>query len=333
MRRSFRLASSALLTLSACSAAGAIVSTPVAVADVQLVLLGTAGGPQLRKDRSQPANLIVAGGKPYIFDCGEGCASQLLKAGFNPAEVEQAFLTHLHMDHSAGIGALAAFRWTGGASKKLTVFGPPGTGDLVDAALRYFSIPGSVHAREVASLREFLTLVAGQDISKSDGKIFGLFKDENIRVSAVENSHFDHLAGVDIGFGPLRSFSYRIDSEARSVVITGDTGPSEALRELASGADILVAEVMDVDGVVAAFRARGDIPEAQLPAIEAQMRAKHLTPQDVSNLAKSAGVGMVVLTHFAGAGSGAESVDRMVTAVRASFNGEVLAGVDLQVLR
>ena len=315
-----------MLPLSACALSGSVTPAPVASVDEQLVLLGTAGGPQLHTDRSQPANLIVAGGKPYIFDCGEGCATQLLKAGFNPADVEQAFLTHLHLDHSGGVGALAAFRWTGGASSKLTVFGPPGTGDFVDAALRYFSMPGSVHAREVASLREFGALVAGQDIVQADGKIFELFKDENVRVRAVENSHFDHLAGVDIGFGSLRSFSYRIDSEARSVVITGDTGPSAALKELASGADILVAEVMDVDGVVAAFRARGDIPEAQLPAIEAQMRAKHLTPEDVGDLARSAGVRKVVLTHFAGV----ESVGRMVAAVQAVFHGEVFAGVDLQ---
>tara|TARA_R110001599_G_scaffold26544_5_gene93628 strand:+ start:8475 stop:9440 length:966 start_codon:yes stop_codon:yes gene_type:complete len=319
-----------MLALSESVISGSVTPVPVAAADEQLVLLGTAGGPQLDTDRSQPANLIVAGGKPYIFDCGEGCATQLLKAGFNPAEVEQAFLTHLHLDHSGGVGALAAFRWTGGASTKLTVFGPPGTGDFVDAALRYFSMPGSVHAREVASLREFDALVAGQDIVQADGKIFELFKDENVRVRAVENSHFDHLAGVDIGFGPLRSFSYRIDSAARSVVITGDTGQSKALQELASGADILVAEVMDVDGVIAAFRARGDIPEAQLPVIEAQMRAKHLTPEDVGDLARSAGVTKVALTHFAGAGQGAESVEKMVTAVQAVFHGEVFAGVDMQ---
>lgn len=280
--------------------------------------------------RSQPSNLIVVGGKPYLFDCGEGCVTQMLEAKYRPSQVEHAFLTHLHLDHSGGIGALAAFRWSDSATSKLKVFGPPGTSKLVDSAMLYFAMPGSVHVREVPNMQGMDELVVGEDIASEGAESFELFADDNIRVRAVENSHFDHLSGVDIGFGALRSFSYRIDSEARSVVITGDTGPSEALEQLATGAELLVAEIMDVDGVIAMFREREDISAEQLPMIEAQMRAKHLTPKDVGELAQSSGVKTVILTHFATAGDETEDVDGLVAEVSEFFDGEVIAGADLQ---
>ncbi|WP_164089175.1 MBL fold metallo-hydrolase [Sphingorhabdus sp. YGSMI21] len=285
----------------------------------------------MRSDRSQPANLLVVEGKPYLVDCGEGCVTQLRKAGFEPGDVEQLFLTHMHLDHSAGVGPLAAFRWTGSVTSQLTVFGPPGTSKFVDAAMRYLSVPGSVHSREVPNMGSMDMLVHGEDIKHGGPEAFELFSDEKIRVRAVENSHFDHLSGVDIGFGALRSYSYRFDSADRSIVFTGDTGPSQSLQRMASGADILVAEIMDVDGVMSAFRQRTDIPAAQFPVIEAQMRAKHLTARDVGELAQASGVKTVILTHFASAGAGTEDVERFLREVSEVFDGKVVAGKDLQI--
>jgi len=52
------------------------------------------------------------------------------------------------------------------------------------------------------------------------------------------------------------SYAYRIDSAAGAVVFSGDTGPSEAVSDLARGADVLVHEVMDIDAMIAASSAR-----------------------------------------------------------------------------
>ena len=48
----------------------------------RLILLGTGGGPRIvAPGRSKSANLIVANGVPYVVDCGEGVAHQLVRAG------------------------------------------------------------------------------------------------------------------------------------------------------------------------------------------------------------------------------------------------------------
>ena len=39
--------------------------------DTELLMLGTAGGPPLRKDRSEPATLLIVDGRPYLIDCDQ----------------------------------------------------------------------------------------------------------------------------------------------------------------------------------------------------------------------------------------------------------------------
>ena len=47
----------------------------------RLVTLGTQGGPRGSADRSQPSNVLIVNGKPYLIDAGNGVAGQLLRAG------------------------------------------------------------------------------------------------------------------------------------------------------------------------------------------------------------------------------------------------------------
>ncbi|MEO9617170.1 MBL fold metallo-hydrolase [Parasphingorhabdus sp.] len=301
-----------------------------AKAGTKIVLLGTGGGPRLRVDRAQPANLLVVEGTPYLIDCGEGCVTQLRKSGHDPAALGAVFLTHLHLDHSAGTASLGAFRWTLGAQDVLSVFGPPGTAKFLDAGMEYLSLPGSVHATEVRGMGSMKNVIRAQDLSVDSKGAVEIYRDGRVRVQAVNNSHFYHLAKVDAGFGAIRSYSYRIDTSDRSVVFTGDTGPSKALERLAKNTDVLVTEVMDVDGIMAQFEERGGFTAAQLLMIEKQMRAKHLTPEEVAKLATAANVKTVLLTHFTTPDGDKAAVAQITARVRAGFDGEVIAGEDLQ---
>ena len=69
-----------------------------------------------------------------------------------------------------------------------------------------------------------------------------IFQDANIKVTAVENTHF-HFQPGSPGYGKYKSYAYRFDTPDRSVVFTGDTGPSDAVARLAKGADLLVSEM------------------------------------------------------------------------------------------
>jgi ribonuclease BN (tRNA processing enzyme) len=75
--------------------------------------LGTQGGPILNAKRSQPANLLVVDGKPWLVDCGDGALERLAAAGYDPLQVNTAFISHLHMDHIGGLQGLIGLRWFG----------------------------------------------------------------------------------------------------------------------------------------------------------------------------------------------------------------------------
>src|SRR3546814_13294065 len=49
----------------------------------RLFLLGTAGGPIPRQERSHPANALVIGGQVYLLDAGDGLLRQLAAKSLN----------------------------------------------------------------------------------------------------------------------------------------------------------------------------------------------------------------------------------------------------------
>ena len=75
-----------------------------------------------------------------------------------------------------------------------------------------------------------------------------VYQDANIKVTAVENTHFHHHPGSP-AYGRHKSYSYRFETPDRVIVFTGDTGPSDAVTALAKDADILVSEVVSVEDV------------------------------------------------------------------------------------
>ena len=91
---------------------------------LKVTLLGTGVGiPQ--PGRSQSA-LIIENGSPLLFDCGAGTLLRLAEADINVEDLDTVVLTHLHLDHSADVLALANARYLLGLSG-LEVYGPTGT--------------------------------------------------------------------------------------------------------------------------------------------------------------------------------------------------------------
>jgi ribonuclease BN (tRNA processing enzyme) len=116
------------------------------------------------------------------------------------------------------------------------------------------------------------------------------------------------------------------------VVFTGDTGPSEAVTELAKGADVLVTEVTTAEDVIALFKKSG-IWQAKTPAEQEgfirHMREEHVTPEDVGRMAAAAGVKTVVLTHFSPTVDPKDDHQRYVDGARKFYSGQILLAKDL----
>ena len=153
-----------------------------------------------------------------------------------------------------------------------------------------------------------------------------MFRDDHVRVTAVETSHFAQAVPATHSYGPDKAYAFRFDSADGSVTFTGDTGPSEAVAALARGSDVLVAEVCDFDSIRQALLATEK--PANLDALLSHMREQHLSPEAVAQMANAASVKKVVLTHFV-MGRGADP-EAIAAKVRAIFKGEVVAGRDLQ---
>ena len=298
------------------------------VKGTRLILLGTSGGPIANSRRSQPAQLLVVDGRPYLIDAGEGTARRLREAGFDADDIGHIFLTHLHMDHTLGLAPLIGFNWISGNRRTTTIHGPPGTKEFVRTALAYIAIPAAIHGLVLPPHPNPDELVKVDEVDAPAKRL--IFADDRLKVYAVANSHYVATPSARAVYGENRSYSYRFETADRTIVITGDTGPSQPLVDLAHGADLLVSEVIDLDAVGRVLRQQFKGPERLLEPLLAHMRDEHLTPVEVGKLANASGVKMVVLSHIAPSVESKPDPLTYTAGVRERFNGSVVFGGDLQ---
>jgi len=321
----------ALLTLCSTSSAQSLTEPPAnpELSSTRLILLGTGAGPIARKDRSQPANLLIVGGRPYLIDAGNGVSRQLAHVGLVPSDVRTVFITHHHIDHNADMGALMSFAWLEDNKRNdksvapMRFYGPASTATLVQAALGFLGVSERIF-RAGVPLAPVAGRFEGHDIT-APGEVF---RDDRVVVTAVENTHYMAAQGTAFAIAD-KSYSYRFDTPARSVVFCGDTGPSDALGTLAKGADVLVCEVNDLDASMKQIAATTKLPPLALKAVRMHMERQHITPEQIGMLAQKAGVKSVVLTHFSPGMDGETDASKYTDGVRKHFAGAVIAGRDL----
>jgi ribonuclease BN (tRNA processing enzyme) len=292
----------------------------------RLILLGTAGGPVVSLDRSQPATLLVVDGRPYLIDCGDGTARQLKKAGFEATDIAHVFFTHLHIDHTAGLASLMAFNWVSGKRQVMQIYGPPGTGKLARKAADYLNIPAEIHGVVLPPHPALSKIVEPHDLDVNQETL--VFEDEKVRVFAVENSHYITTQMPLRAYGHDKAYSYRFETAGRTIVFTGDTGPSAAVEVLARNADILVSEVIDVDATTRMLKQKFPVSDDQLAPLVAHMVKEHLTPEEVGKLAAGAKVGMVILSHISPVTDERANPPQYTNRIRKFFKGPVIMGRD-----
>jgi ribonuclease BN (tRNA processing enzyme) len=275
----------------------------------RLILLGTAGGPRPRRFRSGSAQAIVAGGKIYVVDCGDGVARQMILAGLKLRDLRHVLITHHHSDHNADFGTLLQLAWMSGLVTPVGCWGPPPTEEMLQRYLQYQQYDISLRARDEGRI-ELAPLMKGHNLS-NDGLVFA---DDHVRVTAAKVPH-----------PPLElALAYRFDASDRSIVISGDTNESDSLVRLAKGADVLVHEVMLAERVKEMLRA--------LPNHEALARSvigHHTTAEQVGRVAAKAGVKLLVLSHFVPAEDPTVPDGEWLAPVRRYFSGPVVIGRDL----
>jgi ribonuclease BN (tRNA processing enzyme) len=110
----------------------------------------------------------------------------------------------------------------------------------------------------------------------------------------------------------------------RSIVISGDTAPSDNLVRLARGADVLVHSVMYPAAI---DRLVGRVPNAT--RLKESIVAHQTSAEDAGRIAQAAGVKTLVLSHFVPADDPQVTERMWIEAARSRFRGTVILGRDL----
>jgi ribonuclease BN (tRNA processing enzyme) len=275
----------------------------------RLILLGTAGGPTPKPNRAAPAQAIVIGDATYLIDCGNGVARQLALAGVRLGTLRSVFVTHHHSDHNADYGTVLLLAWAADLVREVRTYGPPPLVAMTGQMLELHAT--DIRTRIADEGRPPLApLIVPSDIVR--GGV--VHEDANVRVTAAVVDH-----------PPLApALAYRFDCADRSIVISGDTRPSEALIALAKDADILLHEVMHLPSLDALIAS-----EPNATTLRAHLLASHTTTEQVGQVATAANVKTLVLSHFVPGGPPIIPDQVWLDAVRPHFGGGIVVGRDL----
>ena len=279
-------------------------------ADTQVVMLGT-GTPIPTPERSGPATAIVVNGKAYIVDFGPGvvrraaAASKEYGGASNALNVDQlgiAFLTHLHHDHSAGLPDLVYTSWTHGREGAFELYGPPGTAAMAEHVGKAWQEDNRyrLYGLEPATPE-------GWKINAHEIREGVVYTDERIKVEAFRVKH---------GTWPT-AFGYRFTTPDKVIVISGDAAYDPALEAMATGADILIHEVVSEQ----ALSQRSEFWQNY-------HRSNHTTSHELAGLASRAKPKLLVLYHVLVFGLDDTVV---LDEVKAHYDGAVVLANDLDV--
>ena len=275
----------------------------------RLILLGTAGGPTPKRSASAPAQVILVDGAAYVVDCGDGVARQFRLAGIPWSALRHIFITHHHSDHNADYGNLIHLAWASGLNTRVDTWGPPPLERMTKLFLEMSSADIDVRVND-EGWPPLAPLIHPHESSES-GEVM---RDDKVRVTCALVPHPE--------VSP--AFAYRFDTPDRSIVISGDTAKSDALIELARGADVLVHEALWVPGV---DRIVASLPNAK--NLRKHIIDSHTSVEDAGRVAQAAGVKTLVLSHFVPADDTSITADMWAAAAQAHFKGKVIVGKDL----
>ncbi|HXY47504.1 MAG TPA: ribonuclease Z [Thermoplasmata archaeon] len=265
---------------------------------MQITFLGTAGS-WPTKERSASAIALDLEKELVLLDCGEGTQRQFFQSGVSFMRVRRIFITHFHGDHFLGLPGLIQSMCLNHRTEPLDIYGPPDAEEMVGRALRmgYFTLrfPVTVHALQPGESREFdgysvRTAKADHPVPTvafrvEEGMKRGRFDGPLARSLGIHGRDFARLEGgeaVRVGdrvihpsdvMGPPRP--------GRSIVYSGDTAPSDDVRQLAHRATLLIHESTTTQDLEAEANEWG-----------------HSSARQAAELALSAEVATLYLTHI-----------------------------------
>jgi ribonuclease BN (tRNA processing enzyme) len=245
----------------------------------KVVVLGT-GNPSADPERWGPAVAVVVAGKAYLVDCGPGVVRRAAAAEKNgmPAlkakELRIVFITHLHSDHTLGYPDLIFSPWVLGRKEPLEAYGPHGLRKMTEHIESAWTEDVKVRRRGLEQANAEGHKVNVHEISAP--ALQTVYRDQNVTVSIFPVKH-----GIW-----RQAYGYKFETKDRSIVISGDTAPTDEVVKACNGCDVLLHEVFNPHG-----------EELKEEHWKEYFRTFHTSPAELGEIARKAHPKLLVVYH------------------------------------
>ena len=213
-------------------------SEPLGPDEMRIIFMGSQPWPP-RIDQASTCIMVELGNsKRFFFDFGPGCLRNIIANQVPVPEINDIFLTHLHIDHYGDIPYLWQFAPFNGRWKPLRVIGPSGrTPEMGTKAMcDHLTKMGTwTSSWCVGGMADGYEIDVTEFDFRDDGGV--CYDKDGVKVTHWRRSH-----GLD------GASAYRLDWNGLSFVWTGDGKPDQLTAKYAKGVDVFVSE-MAVDMV------------------------------------------------------------------------------------
>ena len=283
--------------------------------EMRITFLGSNPFPPRLSQAGTCIMVELGNGSRLFFDFGPGCMRNIIGMQVPIPEVNDIFLTHLHVDHYADLPYLYAFAPWLGRWKPLRVHGPSGRTrkDGTKAMIEAMQQMAHWHTDSfnACPMADGYEVEVNEFDFRDDN---GICYDKNgVTVRHWRRSHTKDGASA-----------YRLDWNGLSFVWTGDGKPDQLTAKYAKGCDVFVSEmVLDIPALWSLKHGNA------LVIGEFTIDAFHSPGYGVGYLTKQVNPRLAMASHFS---FDRELLGSAVAEVRTHWKGMFAFGIDLTVV-
>ena len=266
---------------------------------LEFCTLGT-GGTLPIPERALSSLYVRVNGQGMLIDCGEGTQVGIRKLGWGFRCLDGMLLTHYHGDHCTGLAGLLLSLAKAGRDEPFHIWGPKGLKHVVEGLCVIVPpLPFPVYLHELppeGGDAELIGLrIHAFPVDHGGIPCFGYrltlertaaFDPEKAKALGVPMQDWKRLQqGESVRVGLKKIRPEDVTGEKRkgiTFIFSTDTRPCETLEKNCEGADLLVLEGM--------YGSEDKMPQA--------LKNHHMLFAEAAGIAKKAGSGGLLLTHF-----------------------------------
>jgi ribonuclease Z len=222
--------------------------------------------------------LVEAGSRVVLVDCPGSPMVRLEQAGIEPNRLTDIILTHFHPDHVSGFGPLLMGLWLIGRKESLSVYGLSPT---IERARKMM---------ELYDWEQWPDFYPVRFVPLPEQEHAQVLCDDDLLIYSSPVSHLIPTIGLRFEFV----------QGSRVLTYSCDTEPSQAVRRLADGADVLIHEATGAS-------------------------VGHTSPEKAGEIAAQAGVSALYLIHYP---PQLVHPEELVARARKTFQGKISVAHD-----